>query len=170
MATALLWTLTMTTRLNITQAGGSSTHHLIGEYSDLYMACNMRSLLKQAGYLEKTNQIRNLISFLEPHPRISYDSILLTEKLSLTLSEETVECPAILPIAVDNMTQALTDMKVDSAIVRWAIRYPESGFDYRQLRDLGFLFKGTNFDVADWSSLKLLPDFGPLMFVLCQQE
>jgi hypothetical protein len=163
MVTALLWTLTLTARLHTTQAGGPSTYRLKDEYSDLYMACNMRSFLKQAGYLDKTNQIRNLISFLEPYPRIAYDSVSSTDTISLKLSGKTVECPAIVPSVIDNITRALSNMNVDAAIVRWAKRYPESGFDYRQLRDLSFLFKGTNFDVANWSSLNLLPDFGPVM-------
>ncbi|KAH6625505.1 hypothetical protein C7974DRAFT_455669 [Boeremia exigua] len=163
MVTALLWVLTLTARLHTTQTGGPSAHCLKDECSDLYMACNMRGFLKKAGYLDKTNQIRNLISFLEPHPRIAYDSVLSNQKISLKLSGHAVECPAILPCVVDDITRALSNMNADAAIVRWTKHYPESGFDYRQLRDLSFLFKGTNFDVANWSSLDLLPNFGPVM-------
>ncbi|KAL1792325.1 hypothetical protein ACET3X_008832 [Alternaria dauci] len=163
MVTALLWTLTLSARLRTTQAGGSSTRRLEGEHSDLYMACNMRGFLKQAGYLDKTNQIRNLISFLEPYPRIAYDSITSTEKISFKVSGKTVECSAIVPSVIDNITRALSNMNADAAIARWAKRYPKSGFDYRQLRDLKFLFTGTNFDVANWSALNLLPNFGPVM-------
>lgn len=84
------------------------------------MACNMRGFLKQAGYLHKTNQIRNLISFLDPYPRIVYDSISSTEKetISLRVPGKTIECPAIIPKVLDNITRAFSNMNSDAAIAR----------------------------------------------------
>jgi hypothetical protein len=157
MVIALLWALISTARVH------TSEDSLQGRFSDLYMAYDLRQFLEKAGYMKKNSHVGNFNSFLKPRPRLSFDSIRSMDRriIAMKLEGKSAECPAILPSILDDLTESLNQRNADYPLHRWASKQPiPPEFDYSQMRDLSFHFKGTNFCVANWSSCNTQIDFG----------